>query len=414
VTNNPADILVTPFTDREMRLYAVFNVSFLAALYLFYVITLSPALPTFKLSCYTLFTVLLAAEYWVVFTRWETFMRMGRPTLFFLVFVEGVLVLAIVFLLGHHATIYIFLLVFDGYTVAVFTRRWQAVLVVSVLTAMAGSGYVMLWGWREGLRTLSGDMFWIVLAVTSAEIYVRQWLQREQIEKLHGSLEDAHEQLRDYTQKAEEVAVIRERARLAHEIHDTLGHTLTALDVQLSLCARLPTGRRAERDEIIERASGLVRNGLTDLRRAVKALKPAVLETLTLSEALKALIHDFQLKNNLHVSCRVEGEPYSLPQSHALLLYHGAREALTNVLRHACGASSVEIGLRFSPSSVHLTIKNDFAACANNEHADDALQHGAGAGLGGLAERVHGLAGYFSAGANAEGNFVVAIELPVV
>jgi len=414
MTNNPADILVTPFTDREMRLYAVFNALFLFALFSFNILTLSPPLPGLKLSLYALFTVLLAGEYWIVFTRWETFMRMGRPTLFFLVFVEGALVLAIVYLLGHHATIYIFLLVFDGYTTAVFTRRWQAALLVGVLTAMVGAGYVFLWGWREGLRALWGDMFWIALAVASAEIYVRQWLQREQIEKLHGKLAGAHEQLRDYTQKAEEVAVIRERARLAHEIHDTLGHTLTALDVQLSLCAHLPVGQRTERDEIIERASGLVRSGLTDLRRAVKALKPAVLETLTLSEALKALIHDFQSKNNLQVSCQVEGEPYSLPQSHVLLLYHGAREALTNILRHTRGASSLEMRLRFNQSGVNLMVSNASSNGVKGKGSSDDPLKGSGTGLKSLAERAHDLGGHFSAGESEEGNFTVEIELPVV
>jgi len=414
MTNKLVDILVTPFTQSEMRLYAIFNVLFLAALYIFNVITLNPPLPMLKLSCYTLFTMLLAGEYWMVFTRWETFMHMGRPTLFFLIFIEGALVLAIVYLLGHEATIYIFLLIFDAYTAAVFAPRWQAFVLVGVLTAMVGLGYVMLLGWQAGLQTLGGDLFWIVLAVASAEIYVRQWLQREQIEKLHEKLGDAHAQLRDYTQKAEDVAVIRERARLAHEIHDTLGHTLTALDVQLSLCAHLPAEKQAQRDEIIERAGALVRSGLGDLRRAVKALKPAVLETLTLSEALKALIHDFQSKNNLHVSYQMEGEPYSLPQPQALLLYHGATEALTNVLRHAPGAPSVEMRLCFNTAAVSLAVSN---ASSNNikikRTSGDPLQ-GSGAGLRSLADRVHDQGGHFSAGEDADGAFVLEIELPAI
>jgi len=410
-----ANITVTPFTDREMRSYAIFNALFLFALYIFNVITLDPALSIFKLSFYTLFTILLAGEYWMVFTRWETFMHKGRPTLFFLVFIEGALVCLIVYLLGHQAMIYVFLLVFDGYTVAIFSRRWQAVLVVGVLTAMVGAGYVILWGWQAGMLALWGDMFWIVLAVASAEIYVRQWLQREQIENLHGNLADAHAQLRDYTHKAEEVAVIRERARIAHEVHDTLGHTLTALDVQLSLCTHLPIEKEAQRDAIIERAGALVRSGLSDLRRAVKALKPAVLETLTLSEALKALIHNFHSKNDLRIAFRMDGEVYTLPQSHTLLLYHGATEALTNVLRHAPAAASVDMHLCFNASSVNLTISNALlpeADKTDNPKAD--VLQGAGTGLKSLAERVHDLAGHFTEGADAEGDFVVVIELPVV
>jgi len=406
---------VSPFTRREMRIYAMFNVLFLAALYGFNILTLDPPLSSTRLTLFTLFTILLASEYWVVFTRIETFLPLGKSVLVFLVLVEGALVLGIIYLLGHQATIYVFLLVFDGYTAAIFTRRWQAMLLVGVLTAIVGLGYSMLLGWQEGLLALWGDLFWIVLAVASAEIYVRQWLQREHIEKLHGELEDAHNRLHDYTRQTEAVAIMHERARLAHEIHDTLGHTLTALDVQLSLCSRLPASEQAERDKIIGKAGGLVRSGLGDLRRAVKALKPEVLETLTLTEALKALIHDFQGKNNLHVSWRVEGKPCPLPQSHALLLYHGAAEALTNVRRHAPDAPSVDMQLCFNTSSVNLAISNALLSEPGRigRTDRDALQ-GSGTGLKSLAERAHALAGRFTAGEDADGNFVVRIELPVV
>jgi len=410
MAKNP--IFISPFTRREMRIYAIFNVLFLAALYGFNIITLNPPLSSPKFILYSLFTILLAAEYWVVFTRIEDFVPMGRLALVFLVFVEGALVLGIVYLLGHQATIYIFLLVFDGYTTAIFTRRWQAVLVVGVLGAMVGLGYAMQLGWQEGLHALGGDLFWIALAVASAEIYVRQWEQREHIEELHGELEEAHLQLRDYTRKAEDAAVMHERARLAHEVHDTLGHTLTALDVQLSLCARLPAGRQAERDGIIERAGGLVRSGLADLRRAVKALKPEILETFTLTEALQSLIHDFQTKNGIQVSWRVEGEPHPLPQSHALLLYHGATEALTNVRRHAPKAEHVEIRLGFKPSMVTLMVSNTLSREASDE-SENPLR-GSGGGLQSLAERSHELAGSFRAGMDEDGNFTVRIELPVI
>jgi len=157
-----------------------------------------------------------------------------------------------------------------------------------------------------------------------------------------------------------------------------------------------------------------VRSGLTDLRRAVKAIKPAVLETLTLTEALKALIYDFQSKHSLQISCQVTGAQYSLPQTHALLLYHAASEALTNVLRHAPDAPSVDVHLSFNQSYVRLMVSNAASNEINTNSSSDNLLQGSGTGLRSLADRAHNLAGHFMADAQADGGFVVEIELPVI
>ncbi len=71
-----------------------------------------------------------------------------------------------------------------------------------------------------------------------------------------------------------------------------------------------------------------------------------------------------------------------------------------------------EMRLRFYPTSVHLTVSNAFCGAHNKSAKDDSLQ-GSGTGLCSLADRVHAQGGRFTAGENADGDFIVAIELPV-
>jgi len=405
-------ILSSNFSQREMNIYAICLIFFLVALFVFNVTTMKPKLSFVNLTLYAFFSVFLAGEYWYILTRTKKIMLSAPWVLFSIILFEVVLVFGIVSILGRRASPYVFLLAFDGYLAMVFVRRWLAFFLIALLAAGMALGYTLLWGWSAGLLAFWPDLFWVGLAVMSAEIFARQWFQREHIEELHEELEVAHKQLRGYTRKAEEVAMMQERTRLAHEIHDTLGHSLTALDVQLALLAALPDDQLEERDGIVERASRLVRSGLVDLRRAVKALKPTVLETMTLPEAIQALVQEYQTKKQTQVNWQMSGEAYSLLQPQALLLYYAAREALTNITRHAPDTPAATVRLCFSPDEIVLTVRN--LPSRKNKCETGTLPRGSGTGLHGLKERVHDLAGRFYSGWNADGNYVVEIRLPGV
>ena len=79
---------------------------------------------------------------------------------------------------------------------------------------------------------------------------------------------------RNYVNRVEALAVAKERSRIAREFHDTLGHTLTTLDVQMELMARLPVSRIDEIQEAARQSGTLVKEGLADVRRSIRALHP--------------------------------------------------------------------------------------------------------------------------------------------
>jgi two-component system sensor histidine kinase UhpB len=145
-----------------------------------------------------------------------------------------------------------------------------------------------------------------------------------------------------------------ERSRIARELHDEVGQTLTGAMLQIeALAARIPDDLRDELDELRETA----RSGTEDVRRIAKRLRPEALEDLGLQSALATLATWFG--DQAHVDIRRRLEPVVLlSKDEELVVYRVAQEALTNVVRHA-QATQVELRLRENDARAVLTVRDD-------------------------------------------------------
>jgi two-component system, NarL family, sensor histidine kinase UhpB len=146
-----------------------------------------------------------------------------------------------------------------------------------------------------------------------------------------------------------------ERHRIAQELHDEVGQQLTVVLLGLKqLERRLP---EAEREEVaLLRES--TREGLDDVRRVARRLRPGVLDDLGLTSALAALTNDFSAHNTAAVKRVVTPGLPALSADAELVVYRIAQEALTNTARHAC-ASRVELSLLRVGASVVLEVSDD-------------------------------------------------------
>lgn len=403
----------TAHSEREMRVVGLVYAVALVGLTVFNVFTMRPPLSPANLLAYVLLSLTLAALY-ALAMPWA--IQMMAHGLIFLVLMFG-LVAAIVFLLAlllrGQAELYFYLLIFDGYAGFVYytgQRRWGIVYVLGLI-ALAGLSYVLVAGWPAAGRALLSDLPWFGLTAVLSELMIRQWEHRERAEELMAELAEAHRCLQDYAAQIESLSVARERARLAHEIHDSVGHALTALTIQLALLAKMPQEQFEERQRTVERALTLAEQGLTDVRRAVQALRPSVLETFSLPEATAELVDDFEQTAQIHVTWQVTGAARPLSPRRALLLYRAAQEALTNVRRHAPAAQRVTMRLSYEPESVSLSVTNDGVRSPSIPPAGEGEGDG-GYGLRGLRERAEALGGTFRAAPDEPGDFLLTMILP--
>jgi signal transduction histidine kinase len=255
---------------------------------------------------------------------------------------------------------------------------------------------------------LAGDGAAAVVAATllCALLFLVAWFVKQaregqaRSELLLAQLEDARE-----AQTA--AAALEERSRIAGELHDVLAHSLSAAAIQLQ-GARVLAGREKAGDsvcEAIERASGLVKDGLVDARSAVGALRGDPLPGVA---QLEGLVAGFRSDVGAPTSFDVEGTERALSADAGLALYRGAQEAMTNAARYAPGAAA-SVTLRYTDTTATLTIENANAA---NEAAEAGLADvGGGRGLQVMRERVERLGGTMRAGPTDRG-WRVELEVP--
>ena len=176
-----------------------------------------------------------------------------------------------------------------------------------------------------------------------------------------------------------------ERARLARELHDEIGQTLTAVQLSLDRLARtLPTDDPGPRERL-DRARTLTEQALTDLRRMIAALRPGVLDQLGLLPAL-GWVADHTLRPlGVIVTIASSGLQERLPAEIETILFRIAQEAMSNVARHS-GASHLSIHLAREDDQATMVLTDDgrgFDPAAVTAAPDQSH----GLGLAGMQER---------------------------
>lgn len=210
-----------------------------------------------------------------------------------------------------------------------------------------------------------------------------------------SELSSAHEQLRlahDGLQRlAAHLTSVREheRAHIAREIHDDLGASLTAMQLELNwLRQRLASDAllRAHIDAALEIGA----NAMDALRRILNDLRPGVLDHLGLWAALESLLEETEARSALSVSlvCPVEVEQSRLARDVEIAVYRIVQEVLTNVQRHA-GARSVRVATRARHPDILIEIRDDGRGMAQSPQS-------MGFGLLGMHERARAIGGDLS------------------
>ncbi|MBQ7130886.1 MAG: sensor histidine kinase [Oscillospiraceae bacterium] len=242
--------------------------------------------------------------------------------------------------------------------------------------------------WFTGLESLMACLNILLFVLYMILLFTNQKEENARIRRLNEQLNQANDQLRDYAVNMERMAEMRERNRLAREIHDTLGHTLTGIimgtDAGLALFDVAPEESK-KRMQIVAQSA---RNGLTDVRRSIKALRPDALERSTLAGALEGLVENFRLTTSAEIAYFRETGEWELGADEEDTLYRVVQEGLTNAVRHG-KADRIEIRISRSGNAVSVSIRDNGTGCG-------ALEEGFG--LRHMRERLEMLGGTIAYG----------------
>ena len=176
-------------------------------------------------------------------------------------------------------------------------------------------------------------------------------------------------------------AILKERTRMARDIHDTLAQGFTGVIVQMEAAEEALMEEDPENAvRHVRRARKLARESLGEARRSVHALRPQALEKAGFADALKAIIKNTTVGTSLRSEFQLQGEPRELGPDVEENLLHIGQEALTNALRHA-RATKFQAQLSFGSEAVRLELSDN-----GDGFAIDGV-NGDGLGLIGMKER---------------------------
>jgi len=186
-----------------------------------------------------------------------------------------------------------------------------------------------------------------------------------------------------------ELATLRERERLARDLHDNLGHTLVTLTVQLEAVQRLLPVDLDRAGPLLEEMKALSRSSTEALRRSLANLRAPGLGDKPLTQAMQSLCADASRRTGVKIDCQIAAGADGLPPAVAEAIWHVAQEGLTNVEKHA-QAQHVVVCLGLQPQLAVLRVSDDGVGLP-----PDAESKPGHYGLRGLRERVEGVGGTF-------------------
>jgi signal transduction histidine kinase len=232
------------------------------------------------------------------------------------------------------------------------------------------------WGTPITSATVNGGVRFLIyslIGVIAARII---GIQR----KLRTELAEKNAQVAEYASRMEELSITQERNRMARELHDTLAHTLSAIEVQLKVIDMLIDRDLEKVRELVQETHELTRSGLGEARRALHDLRTSAIEEFGLTLAIKRLAERAEQRTGAKLNLSLVNHLPSLSNAAQHQLYRIIEEALNNMVRHA-NASEFSVGLCVQGHTIELRIED------NGVGFDPAAQTQAHFGIQGMCER---------------------------
>lgn len=232
----------------------------------------------------------------------------------------------------------------------------------------------------------------LIFAIIFVRSIIRERVSRAQAEHLLTELEASHHELQEFARQSEELAASRERNRIAREIHDSLGHYLTAINVQLEKAQLLYQPDPKVALETISAARRMTSEVLKEVRESVATLRQNS-ELFEFRAALTQLVAEILAHSSFEIEFSIEGSEKDFSSQTLLTLYRVAQEGLTNIRKYA-QPRQVKLKVSFSEQNVTLTLRDDGKGFEVSTLQNLPAGRKGGYGLQGAKERLGLVGGY--------------------
>ncbi|WP_319416630.1 sensor histidine kinase [Marispirochaeta aestuarii] len=248
--------------------------------------------------------------------------------------------------------------IFSDYDI--ISVRLNLVSLQDYISFYGPSTQIPLYSIRSTLESLN-----LMLAILFFQFLIQSKVrENKEFIKVNNELSDKLHQLEILQAKLEESARLKERNRLAHEIHDILGHSLTSISTGLEACIELSKKGGAELHRRLMKIKSVTDKGLTDIRRSVRELKSDAIVKSSLLRALQELINDANaLGDHQSVEFTIIGQAVPLEDDEEQTVYRLVQESLTNSFKYS-ESKAIDVSLRYTANQLSVSIIDDGKGCA--------------------------------------------------
>ena len=253
--------------------------------------------------------------------------------------------------------------------------------VITLIISMIKYAYLIYY--KFNLSNVSQMLFFLMVNMLILIIAAFAQHSKEEKEKkdiLYRELLDTHKKLKEYTDELNRLSVIEERNRIARDLHDTLGHNMTALIMQLQMAEHYAKTNMGKTAEVLNNSLKTAKDSLSAIREVVETLRGK--ESFSAKIKIKTLIDEFSEKTGAEIDLKISGEIADDNPANSAM-YHILQEGMTNAIRHG-NASEIRINLTYSKEYIKFNIKDNGAG---------ALAMVEGFGMRGMRERVESFGG---------------------
>lgn len=221
------------------------------------------------------------------------------------------------------------------------------------------------------------------------------------LRKSEDELIKTNQELEVYADSIKELSILKERNRISREIHDSVGHSLSTIIIQLGAIEKIAKTDGETASLMASNLREFSRNGLEEIRKALRELKPKEFKEYETLLAIEELIKDFSKLTSIDVKLGFSKNKWQLDENSSLVLYRTIQEFLSNSLRHG-KATKVSIFMHFNMKELIVTMQD------NGIGVDEITP---GLGLTSIYERVKELGGNLSYESKEGKGFLLRVVL---
>ena len=219
-------------------------------------------------------------------------------------------------------------------------------------------------GYLAGIESVLVSWNVLLFVYDMILLFTGQREENARISRLNRQLHEANQRLRKNAVELEHLTETRERNRLAREIHDTLGHTLTGIVMGTEAVGAILDAAPEEAKRRIEIVHKTAKEGLEDVRRSIKALRPDALEKRSLEKALEELVTNFHLTTSVEIDYDQRAGTLDFASDEEDTLYRIIQEGMTNAVRHG-HATEIRIEITREENLLTVRIRDNGLGCAD-------------------------------------------------